>query len=255
MSPPRETHWPFSVNRSTTQPAKGARIVCLPGGHRGGRLGDLLLPRPGLGQGESRLAASELGLDRLKLCLGVLKLVDCARAPLGEPGEAGQPALGVGHPGLETSDQGPGLIDFFRPGARLELGELLPPPLEFGRGPPPLDLKQPPQQPGDRLAVGHVLAIHDGKIDQPAVDRAADVAGSRGDHRTDKRLPGGQFHRGHPSGHHRYRPRLLPGGLHHGGGEDRRGEKGPKKRGRTFGEVHPYHYIVPDAGPEEMPAA
>ena len=177
----------------------------LHGGGRG-RLGDLLLPRAGLDQGKRRPPAAELGLDRLEFRLGVLQLVLRARAAGGEAVEPSQPALGIGEPGLKASDRSPSLFDLFLSRTSDEFGQNLPPPVELRNSPLPLDFQQPPQEPCDRLSFRHMLPVDDREIDQPPVNGAPNVAGSRRNDRAHEGLPGGKWHCRRPPRCHGHRP-------------------------------------------------
>ena len=176
-------------------------LGCL-NGHGCGRLCDLLPPGPSLGERKGRPRAPELGIDRLEFGLGVLQFVSRTRAPLHEPDESGKSPSGVGKSGFETGDKRLGLVHFLGPRPGLEFGEHLLPAFEFGHGAVPLDFQQPAEQDGDRLSCGHMLAIHNQKLVDSAVNSTPDVTRAGRNHRADEGLSGPQLHGRRSASHH-----------------------------------------------------
>ena len=148
--------------------------------HHGGRLGHLFLASAGLGQGERRFGARELGLCRLKFRLGILDFIDSACPAFCQPSEPGQPTASVGQTRLESGHKRTRLVDLLGPRPGPQFGQHLPPALQFCKRPLPLDRQQPAEQAGNRLGLGHVLSVDDGKVDQPAVNGTAHIAGAGG---------------------------------------------------------------------------
>ena len=163
----------------------------------------------------------------------VEEFIGRAGSPFGKPSQPLKTALGVVAAGGQSQRVGPCAGDLLGPGSGPQFRQHLTAAVEFRHRPLAFDLEESAKQFSDGLAGVDMVALEDRQLDDPAIDRAANIADPNRNDRADERLGRGDFPLFCPRDDDRNGPRRSrlgrrragverPQSRQNGGGESRR---------------------------------